>query len=193
MINAKTAASIVRRAHKLWTGFCDSDASITSESLLVTGKTFDEVVIAQSTLLGFAKFCGKARGIRVELARNDDLLSSSADPVDAENALSGWVLHEDWVEIQLISPEQMSKKTDRSVRWLKLALHEIGHVALHYPSLRKRLRGKKKADAPFPPIATREEEAEAWFFASVVHGLALAAVAWDQRHNRRIGAVCWLA
>jgi hypothetical protein len=193
MIDKPTTLKIARAAHTLWTGFCKSDDTITSESLLKTGENFDDSVSWNSTLLGFAKHCGKRHRKQVELARNDDLMSKSADPEDAENALSGWIDHGEWLEIQVISPEKMSKKTDRSVRWLKLVLHEIGHVALHYPLLIKALGKEQSATVAHPPIATREQEAEAWLFASVVHGLALAAVAWDHRHNRRIGDVCWLA
>jgi hypothetical protein len=55
--------------------------------------------------------------------------------------------------------------------WTCLLLHEVGHLVLHWPDLKLQNSSDGKA------MATDVQEAEAWFFQSVIVGLAIGSYA----------------
>jgi hypothetical protein len=62
--------------------------------------------------------------------------------------------------------------------WTRLALHEIGHLALHRKSLAT--TGDSK---PRFPIANAEQEQAAWFYGECVYALAIADMVARQRRE----------
>jgi hypothetical protein len=60
---------------------------------------------------------------------------------------------------------------------------------MHY----RRLRKLAKSPAPRPPIATAEQEEQAWLFAHIVYGLAVSGLAWEERSGNKIGRAPYLS
>lgn len=77
--------------------------------------------------------------------------------------------------------------------WTLLALHEIGHFVMHGERLIRLLRNRHHISAP---IATADEEGEAWRLAYAIYAAAHDSVVRTQRtqhQGRRIGRGCGLA
>jgi hypothetical protein len=141
------------------------------------------------TAIAFAWFCAAEKGVPMQLVLTDELSSHrDARHPDYDNAVSGWATREGQLEIHLLHPHMLEGDSRQRI-WTRLVLHELGHFILHYRQLKKHSKGP----TPEPPIATAEQEEQAWLFAHVVYGLAVAGLAWEERSGKKIGRAPFLS
>ncbi len=102
---------------------------------------------------------------------------------DPANGKSCWAQNGVGIEIQIVHHSHLGNTHQTGRRlFAKILLHEIGHYVRHCKDLLAHSRNA-------PPIATAEQEEEAWFFSGVVWALAKAQKANEDRTRSMIGEV----
>ena len=163
--------TIAGEANTLWTAFVESLGSTHKpESLfhVVPSVTLNPVV------LRFFTFCAELKlGAAVSPAFLIPTSTRGRSPAPT------WLWHQgggrpailiDFDQIGHSFPADAQKQ--RTIT--RLILHEIGHMTLHYGSLRSQARGKVSSASP-------QQEQEAWAFAGIILGVALGGLARSGR------------
>jgi hypothetical protein len=201
----ETAKFILEKAHQLWKSFQGDIAelansrsggrgAITPCELFYPWKEASTWHIAQEFFEFCEEQCKDTYGGRVKFlfVNPKDL----AEPGDDPHKVSRWYLFDGDPTVFVLKQEHFIgthwPSRDGKVEVIVnpypasiwLVLHEVGHLVLHKQQIVKRME-KKVFDPNYGPPANEDEEAQAWYFASCVMGLAISFIGWDGRLHRR--------
>ena len=172
---------ITSLARELWFGFAD----LRQPEFLSDGQLFDtRMPVVNPSAAAFFKYCVKKTlgvdGAAVILAE-----------LSGDRPAPSWLWHRNWAAAWVIlDPSQIGRKfkdvQHRRRVATRLILHEAGHVALHFFSLKRIAHSKAHgatagSSGSGVPSVNEAQEEEAWIFCGAILGLALGQLARKSR------------